>query len=565
MNEKEKRENEFIEIDLGRIFKAILNRSWMVAAVSVVAAVMAFAYTFFFVTPMYKSAAMFYVNNSSFSVGDASLSLTTGDISASRNLVKSYIVILNTRSTLNDVIDYAGVNRSYSQVKSMIAAASVDETEIFQVVVTSPDPYEAERIANAITYILPKRIANIIDGTSAKVVDTAVVPSGPSSPSYTSNVIIGFLLGLALSVGVVVIKEIFDITIRSEEDVARSCSYPILTAVPDMTEHSKGSYYYYGYGRRRRSYYYANSAKKKAAYHASAYHAAAAYQASAEAQKAEEKESAKKSKAKALAKKAYNTDKTGNEPVLIGEGISFAATEAYKLLRAKIQFSFADNSKCRVLGLSSALSGEGKSLTSVNLAYTLSQLDKKVILIDGDMRRPTLAEKLGIQKKPGLSSFLTNQSPLEELVQQYTSGSTTFDVIAAGQNPPNPVELLSSERMTLMLEMLRSTYDYVILDLPPVGEVSDAMAVADRIDGLLIVVRQNYCDRTALSNAVRLFSFINLKVLGVVFNCTSEHSGKYGYSKNYYRRYYRGYYRRYYRSSYENHQRSVMGKEEAQK
>ena len=441
MNEKYSKENEMVEIDLGRVVKAILNRSWAVAVTAVLAAVIAFVGTFFFISPKYKAAALFYVNNSSFSVGDASLSLTTGDISASRNLVKSYIVILNTRSSLNDVIDYAGVDRSYSEVRSMISASAVDETEIFQVVVTSTDPYEAEKIANAITYILPKRIANIIDGTSAKVVDAAVLPSGPSSPSYSKNVIIGFLIGVVLSAGLIAVREIFDITIRSEDDVAQCCAHPILSAIPDMTEHSKGSYYYYGYGRRRRSYYYANSRK----------HGHYAY---ANAQKDKEK-------AKSKAKSAYNTDKPSDkEPVLIGDGISFAASEAYKLLRAKLQFSFSGSSKCRVIGLTSALSGEGKSLTAVNLAYTLAQLDKKVILLDGDMRRPTLAEKLGIQKKPGLSSFLTNQSPLEELIQKYKSGEKEmFDVIAAGQNPPNPVELLSSETMVQLLEQLRQVYD----------------------------------------------------------------------------------------------------------
>lgn len=548
MNERNAKENEMMEIDLGRVIKAILNRSWVVTITAVLAAVITFVATFFFVAPQYKAAALFYVNNSALSVGDASLSLTTGDISASRNLVKSYIVILKTRSSLNDVIDYAGVNRSYSEVRSMISASAVDETEIFEVVVTSTDPYEAERIANAITYILPKRISNIIDGTSAKVVDSAVVPSSPSSPSYTKNVIIGFLLGVILSAGIIAVREIFDITIRNEEDVAQCCSHPILSAIPDMNEHSKGSYYYYGYGRRRRSYYYANSKK----------HGKYAY--------ADAQQNGNKAKSKSKGKYAYNTDKSASkEPVMIGDGISFAASEAYKLLRAKLQFSFTGGSKCRVIGLTSALSGEGKSLTAVNLAYTLAQLDKKVILLDGDMRRPTLAEKLGIQKKPGLSSFLTYQSPLEELIQKYkTNDKEMFDVVAAGQNPPNPVELLSSETMVQLLDRLRETYDYVIVDLPPVGEVSDAMSVANLVDGMLLVVRQNYCDRTVLSNAVRLFAFLkNNKILGVVFNCTSEHTGKYG--KNYYRRYYRGYYRRYYKSSYENHQRSVMGENEGKK
>ena len=115
-----------------------------------------------------------------------------------------------------------------------------------------------------------------------------------------------------------------------------------------------------------------------------------------------------------------------------------------------------------------------------------------------------------------------------------------FHVITAGQNPPNPVELLSSARMKTALEDLRKAFDYVILDLPPVGEVSDALAVTKETDGILLVVRQDYCDRSLLAEAVRQFDFVNAKTLGVVFNCTSDHGGK-GYYKRYYKKYYKGY------------------------
>ena len=131
-------------------------------------------------------------------------------------------------------------------------------------------------------------------------------------------------------------------------------------------------------------------------------------------------------------------------------------------------------------------------------------------------------------------------------------------MIAAGQNPPNPVELLSSEKMTAVLDTLRKCYDYVIMDLPPVGEVTDAMAVAKVVDGMLLVVRQNYCNRIALGDAVQQFDFIGTKMLGVVFNCTSEGSGKGYYKKGYYKKgYYRGYYRKYAKSNYENNDRKV--------
>lgn len=487
-------------VSLQRLLSALLNKAWLIGIVSILCAVLTIVGTLLFITPQYESSAMFYVNNSNLSLGDASMSISSGDLSTSRNLVDSYIVILNTRETLVDVIDYAGVSYTYTELKDMITAAAVNETEIFQVTVTSPNPQEAERIANAIAYILPKRIGTIIDGTSARVADAAIVPSSPSSPSYTVNTLIGFLLGFVLTVGIIALREVFDTTIREEEDITQSCKHPILASVPDMTVAGKGG-----------SYYGASRTEKKGKY--SPQKASAAKQA------------------------------------IMGPDISFAASEAYKLLRTKLQFSFADENDCHIIGLSSALSGEGKSLTSVNLAYALSQLDKKVLLVDCDMRRPTLAEKLGVLKYPGLSNYLTRQCHLDDLVQvcEMKRSENVFHVITAGQNPPNPVELLSSARMKKAMDAMRQAYDYVILDLPPVGEVSDAMAIAKETDGILLVVRQNYCDRNVLAEAVNQFDFIQAKTLGVVFNGTSESSGR-----GYYKKYYKGY-----AKSYEKNDRSV--------
>ena len=504
INENLEERNQEMEVDVQRLLGETWRKKWLILTVAVICAAAMLVATMLFITPKYQSSAMFYVNNSSISVGDTSLKISNGDLVTSRGLVESYLVILNTRETLVEVIDYADVNYSYSALKSMISAAAVNETEIFKVTVTSPDPNEAEKIANAIAYILPKRISNIIEGTSAKIVDTAVVPSAPSSPSYTKNAMLGFLAGFVLSAGVIVLLELFDTTIRTDEDVAQSCKYPLLAAVPDMTASSKGGYDY-TYDRKKTD-----------------------------------------------DKKGSHSGR-GQGPVLIGGNISFAAAEAYKLLRTKLQFSFTDNSSSHVIGLTSALSGEGKSLSAVNLAYSLSQLHKKVILIDCDMRRPTLAEKLKIQKKPGLSSFLTGQSDLESLIQFccIKNDEKAFHVVAAGQNPPNPIELLSSDKMVQMLERLRKSYDFIILDMPPISEVSDAMAVANEVDGMLLVVRQNYCDRMVLSDTVRQLEFVGAKILGVIYNCTVEGSGRYGqgyykrynkYGRRYYSRYYRHYY-----------------------
>lgn len=493
--------NELTEVNFKRLFDAVFQKIWLILIVSVLGVALVVAGTRFFVTPQYEASSVFYVNNSALSIGDTSLSIESGDISASKSLVNTYIVILKDRVTLVDIIDYAGVDMRYSELRERITAEPLDETEVFEVVVTTSDPEESEKLANAVAYILPKRIASIIDGSSVKIVSGAITPVRPSAPNYTVSAIIGFLLGLVVSVGAIILRVLLDTTVRVSEDITQSCKHPILASVPDMSTQSKGGSSYYGYGKSRSRFQ----------------------------------------------KGKYATTKQPAKHAIMGPDISFAASEAYKLLRTKLQFSFSDESNCRVIGLSSALSGEGKSLTAVNLAFALSQLNKKVLLVDCDMRRPTLAEKLKILKQPGLSSYLTRQCQLNDLIQMcgLKDNERAFHVISAGQNPPNPIELLSSERMKKALDAMREAYDYVILDLPPVGEVSDAMAVAKETDGMLLVVRQNYCDRAAFVEAVQQFAFIDTKILGVVFNCTGEQSGNYrkGYYKYRYKRY--GKYRSY--------------------
>ena len=473
-----------LEIDFKRICDVLLKKCWIIILAAVFCASAAFAYTHFCITPLYQSSVMFYVNNSTSS--NSSSGISNSDVLASKSLAETYIVIVTSHSTMDAVIDYAGLDKTSSALKGMISAAAVRDTEILRVVVQSPDPYEAKLIANAIAHVFPLQVEEIVKGSSAEVVEFPLLASRPSSPNVTRNCAVGFGVGLLAAIVVILLLELFNVYIRSEEDIVRSGSYPVLTSVPDMAAIDKsGSYYTYG-------------GKKK-------------------------------------------TTVTNGKTALIGKEINFTASESYKLLRTKLQYSFADGSHSRVIGISSALVAEGKSVTATNLAYTLSQLDKRVLLIDCDMRRPSLSIKLPIQKKPGLSGYLSGQHKLEAVIQKcgLPDDETAFDVIASGHTPPNPVELLSSPNMADLLAQMREKYDYIIMDLPPIGEVSDALAVSKELDGVLLVVRQHYCNRYVLRDTIRQFEFVNCKILGMVYNFIQETGS--GYGKHYYRRYYKRY------------------------
>ncbi len=521
--QKKSRDAEMIEFDLRRLLPAILSKIWLIVLVSLLCGMLSLGGTLLLKTPMYKASTMFYVNNKgNFSVGDASIDISSGDISTSKNLVNSYIVILRTRETLNAVIDYADSDRTYGELLSMVSASSVNKTEIFQVTVVSEDPAEAEELANAIAHVIPDRIKHVIVGSNSIVVDHAVRPSSPFTPNYTKNTAVGLLFGLLLSVCAVVLLEILDVAIRDEEDLQSFCSYPILASVPDMTVTSKRGYYRRYY--RRGGYYNVDG-------------------------KANDKNADR------------NSNKSNN---FIGENIGFAASEAYKLLRTKLQYSFADDRNCRVFSVTSALAGEGKSLTGVNLAYSLAQLNKRVLIMDCDMRRPTLAEKLSLDQYPGLSECLTGHADISKIIREFkvSEESPVIHVITAGNTPPNPVELLSSPKMNSVINAVREQYDYVLLDMPPICDVSDALASAKLADGILMVVRQNYGSRTAVLEALHQLEFVNAKLLGVLFNfATDKNVGysrtRYGYRYGY-RYSIRHAYRHGYRYGYYKHNKNTM-------
>ena len=232
-------EKDTIEIDLLALAQAVWKRIWLVLMSVVAGAVAAFLFATSIITPLYESKAMLYVNNSSISVGSTSFSISTGELSAAQSLVKTYIVIMQSRQTLNTVIEQADLVYTYDELKDMISAASVNNTEIFEITVTSDDPEEAELIVNTISDILPDKIADIVEGSSVRVVDYGVVPVYPVSPNVTKFALVGFLLGGVLSVGFIILLELLNNSIRSEEYLIQTYDLPVLAVVLAMTRKSR--------------------------------------------------------------------------------------------------------------------------------------------------------------------------------------------------------------------------------------------------------------------------------------------------------------------------------------
>ena len=239
MDKTQNPNNNEMVIDLVQLAKALWHRAWAIVLAMVIFGGAAFGYARFLITPLYQASAMMYVNNSSINVGSTQVDLS--DLSAAQSLVETYIVILKTRGTLEQVIEQENLSYDYETLSDMIEAGAVNSTEIQ---VTSADPEEAERIANCIAELLPGRISEIVEGSSVKIVDYAIVPSHKSSPSISRYTLLGLLLGAVVSCGIIVLMELFDEQIRDEDYVRQTFDLPLLAAVPDLTGKGAGDSYY---------------------------------------------------------------------------------------------------------------------------------------------------------------------------------------------------------------------------------------------------------------------------------------------------------------------------------
>ena len=222
------------------------------------------------------------------------------------------------------------------------------------------------------------------------------------------------------------------------------------------------------------------------------------------------------------------------------KNLEFTAIEQYKILRTNLDFTLPEDVKCPIIGVTSSMRGEGKSTTAVNLSYVLAEKGSPVLLIDGDLRIPSIAKKMRIDSSPGLTDLLMGHG-----AHMPDFRSTLLDnwfILPSGDIPPNPSELLGSRRMEYILKNLRESFDYIIIDLPPVNIVTDALSIASLITGMVVVVREDYTEKKELERCFRQLQLSNVNVLGCILNESKNDGGSYKkYRKHKYYKYYKYY------------------------
>jgi capsular exopolysaccharide synthesis family protein len=347
-----------------------------------------------------------------------------------------------------------------------------------------------------------------LKASNIRVVDEAVAPRKAARPNLPLNLALALVLGLGLGVGGAFLQEHLDNSLKSSEDIERYLGLPALGLIPSV-ESLNGQ---------RSGVYGLPDRGVAAAGNGSAANGSAAAHGNGD--------NGHSRSADGAAKSWYRIAGGIEPPAALGE--------AFRGLRTSVLLSSADQPP-RTLLVSSARPSEGKTTVSVNLAISLAQLNQRVLLIDGDMRRPSIRKALGLANGLGLVSYLTGQKDWRAAV--IPSGIENLDALVCGPVPPNPAELLSADRMRSMLDQARGEYQFVVVDSPPLLNVSDSRILATLVEGVILVVKGGVTPRELAQRAQSYAEDVGANLIGVVLNNVDVRSGD-----DYYRYYRYDYY-----------------------
>ncbi len=456
-------------IDLGFFFKVLKRHLLFIIIIGILFGGAGYALSNYCVPKKYESNALLYVENSQ-NVADT---VNINDINAAQKMVKTCQIIFKSGTIMDKLIANLDLPYNKGQLSNMITAEPVNSTEVLRLTVECGNAAEAERIVNELVKLSQEEFKRVIKSGSIEVIDYGEVNTSPSFPNVSMLTVVAVVAGLALAYVISFMKEIMDVAVKESDNLAQLYDVPVFAEITDFENPGVKKY---GYG-------------KKAA--------------------------------------APSQSVQGNvSERFISDSTPFAVTEAYNTARTNTMFSVSTG-KRKIIAFTSANPSEGKSTTCANFAISFANAGFRVLLVECDMRKPTVAKNFDIKPQNGLSTVLGGFCTVSEAINKNVMNG--LDVIVAGDIPPNPSELLGSEAMKTFLAASAESYDYVFLDTPPVNLVTDSQLMNDVIAGIVFVVRENSTTHPDIQSALEKIRLANGKTLGFIktFGMASR-SGRYG-------------------------------------
>lgn len=457
--ENRKRQQEPKTVDLAGMFFRILEKFWIILVSAAVCAIVMGVLAGNSVMTYSATSKLYIVNKDSSGVNISDLQLGTV-------LTLDYQEVFKTWEVHKMVIEELDLPYSYQQMQSMLTISNPEETRILYITVSNPDAKMAAKIANAYAKAAKTFIINTMEGVEPSDFSIALEPSVGSGANVGSSAVIGFVGGGVLAVAILAFLFVLDNRPRSPEAIQQYGGIPTLSVFPaNKDKHSAGKF----------------TSKNKET-------------------------------------PAIKSAPTGNYlEVSNFPQLDYVCNEAMNTLCTNLSYCGKD---IRKIMITSRYAGEGKSYIAMNLLRTFSQLGKRTVLIDTDLRASGIQSdyrlRYSTQSHYGLSEYLSGICGLDEAVYQ-TNLPNTY-MIPAGHEAPNPLQLLDTRSMGELIEQLAEQFDVVLVDTPPVGVLADAVALAKFCDGALLVV--GYCKgkQQEIGDAVENIKQTGCKVLGAVFN-----------------------------------------------
>ncbi len=233
--------NDSVEINFKEIFSLLKKRIWLILISAVVTGALVLAYTMFFVTPMYTARISVSINNKAVNSGDTGMA--SGDLAVAIQLANTYVEIIKDDVILKPVIEEYKFDMTADQLRSMISAEVIEDTQLFKVEIETPDPALSERLAKAIRDVAERDIPGLTQGSTPKFLGDPRVSYTPTSPNYTLNTVVGVFAGAVLAAIAIIVASLFDVRVKSDDDLEKICPIPVLGMIPDLAEEEKTAKY----------------------------------------------------------------------------------------------------------------------------------------------------------------------------------------------------------------------------------------------------------------------------------------------------------------------------------
>ena len=446
-----------MEISISDIIGVIRKYFFLICLMGIIGAVSFFSVSNYVLPKTYISVVKLYVAPNEHT---DNISQDLNSLNYAQRIVNTYMEMLNTDAFYEEMINQMNSFDTVGTLRQKIQFSSLNDTEMFQAQVTAGSPAEAKQIADTIAGLAPDAIASLKESAKLQIVDPPRMPTAPSSPRVMLNTVAGAFLLAALTVVIALLKSIYNVKVKSEDEFTEKSDLALLATIPN--------------------FYHSNEVKPK---------------------------------------KNKKKGKGAPDPTSLAK--HFAVYESFKKARMNIVFSIPQK-KCKKFVVTSSLINEGKSTTALNLAVSLAeQVDTRVLLVDADLRKMQLTWSFGLKDKPGLTNYLGGGYDLPSTIHKVKG--LPFSILSGGFQTPNPAELLGSAAVETLFEELEKQFDFIVIDTPPVNIVIDAVPLAKLTDGAVFVFRENFSNYPEIEKTKKAFSHAKIRIIGAILNDTSEY------------------------------------------